>query len=151
MFLCAKAVVPYMLRANSGSIVNVSSVSGLRALRPEPAYAASKAAVNALTWSIALEFASKGVRCNAVAPGLIHTPLVTGMIEQQAAAHGATHLSPAALQEGLAKRDAASPTGAMGQPADVAALVVWLISDAAKYVNGSLVPVDGGLSMKGAL
>lgn len=146
-FLCARACMPHMLRAGGGSVVNVSSVSGLRALRAEPAYAASKGAVNSLTTSIALEFAGRGVRCNALAPGLIRTPLVEAMIRSQSAGE----VSPEALAAALATRDASSPTGAMGRPVDCAALAVFLISDAARYVNATLIPVDGGLSMRGKL
>lgn len=146
-FLCAKAAMPHMLRGGGGSVVNVSSVSGLRALRAEPAYTASKGAVNSLTMSIALEFAGRGVRCNALAPGLIRTPLVEVMIRSQSAGE----VSPEALAAALAARDASSPTGAMGRPVDCAALAVFLISDAARYINATLIPVDGGLSMRGKL
>lgn len=148
MVLCCKAVIPYMLQRGSGSIVNVSSLSGCRAIRPEPAYSASKGAVNALSFAIALEFAARGIRTNAIAPGLIRTPLVVSMTKRQL---GDDACDAAAIAAALAKRDAASPTGRMGTPPDVAALAVWLVSDASKYVNAAQIPVDGGLAMRGAL
>lgn len=149
-FLCIKHALPHMLEKGCGSIVNVGSLSGVRSLRPEVAYATSKGAVNSLTMSVALEFAGRGVRCNAVLPGLIRTPLVTAMVKKRKAASGQA-LRDEELASALAARDASSPTGRMGEPKDCAAVIAFLVSDASAYVNGAEIPVDGGLSMKAAV
>lgn len=150
MFLCIKHALPHMLERGCGSIVNVGSVSGVRAVRPEVAYAASKGAVNSLTMSVAMEFADRGIRCNAVLPGLIKTPLVSAMLRQKAASSGQT-LGEQELASALAARDAASPTGRMGEPGHCASLIAFLMSDASAYVNGTEIPVDGGLCMRAAV
>jgi len=137
MFLMCKHAVPALLQAGGGAIVNVSSLSGLRALRPETAYATSKAAVNALTQNVAMEFAARKLRCNAIVPGLMDTPLVRVSL-------GAGK-SPAEVEALVAARHALSPTGRMGDGWDVAKLAVFLASDEAAYINGQCLSVDGGL------
>ena len=137
-FLTIKHAIPHMLRQGRGAIVNVSSVGSIRWTGLSYlAYATSKAVVNQLTQSVALEYAAQGIRCNAVLPGLLDTPLVqTGL----AAAYGGD------LDAARAARDAQSPTGKMGDAWDVAYASLYLASDEAKYVNGHLLVVDGGLS-----
>jgi len=149
-FLCIRQVIPHMLQRGRGSIVNVGSLSGVRALRPEVAYAASKGALSSLSMSVALEFADRGIRCNTVLPGLIDTPLVSAMLRQQAAVRGAD-LAEGQLAAALAARDRASPTGRMGRAWDCASLVAFLLSDASAYVSAAEIPVDGGLSKRAAL
>jgi NAD(P)-dependent dehydrogenase (short-subunit alcohol dehydrogenase family) len=134
-YLTARHVLPAMLARRSGCIVNVSSTASIRDTGyTYPAYNATKAGVNQLTVSLALTYAGSGIRSNAVLPGLIDTPLVSQQITTDAAA--------------LAARHAASPTGQMGSPWDVANVSVFLASDAAAYVNGVCLPVDGGLSAR---
>jgi NAD(P)-dependent dehydrogenase (short-subunit alcohol dehydrogenase family) len=137
-FLTTKHVLPHMERQGRGSIVNVSSVGSIRWTGISYlAYATSKAAVNQLTQSVALEYAAKGIRCNAVLPGLMDTPLVqTGLAD----AYGGD------LEAARASRSARSPTGKMGDAWDVAHASLFLASDEASYVNGHLLVVDGGLS-----
>lgn len=139
VFLTCKYVLPAMREAGSGSIINISSVAALRDVGYDyPAYMAAKAAVNQLTVSIALQNADRGIRANSVAPGLIDTPLVRAQLHSQAAS----------IDELLAVRHAASPTGRMGTPWDVAHASVFLASDEAAYVNGVCLPVDGGLTCR---
>src|SRR5262249_17792459 len=138
-YLTCRAVLPHMLAQKSGAIVNVSSIGAIRTSpAPLASYAASKAALNQFTTVIALEYANQGIRANAVMPGLIDTPMAGG---QMVGHYG----SP---EELAAKRNARSPTGKLGESMDVAHAVLFLASDEAKYINGALLPVDGGLSAK---
>ncbi|GAA2552437.1 SDR family NAD(P)-dependent oxidoreductase [Pseudonocardia hydrocarbonoxydans] len=133
VFLSARATLPHLVRRR-GCIVTVSSTASIRWTGyPYPGYAAAKAAVNQLTRSLAVEYAGR-VRVNAVLAGLIDTPLV---YRQLAGAD-----DPADVR---ARRDALSPTGAMGTAYDVAHAALFLASDEAAYVTGALLPVDGGL------
>jgi NAD(P)-dependent dehydrogenase (short-subunit alcohol dehydrogenase family) len=127
-----------MVRQGRGAIVNVSSIGSIRWTGlPYLAYATSKAAVNQLTRSMALEYAATGIRCNAVLPGLMDTPLVqSGLAE----AYGGD------IAAARAERDARCPTGRMGDAWDVAHASLYLASDESRYVNGHLLVVDGGLS-----
>jgi NAD(P)-dependent dehydrogenase (short-subunit alcohol dehydrogenase family) len=138
VFRSCKYAIPHLLH-RGGAIVNVSSLASIRWTGyPYPAYSASKAAVNQLTQSLALHYAAKGIRVNAILPGLIHTPLV---YQQLAGEHG----NAEAMR---AQRDAASPTGRMGSAWDVANTALFLASDEAAYINGVTLPVDGGLHAK---
>lgn len=139
VFLACKHVLPEMLERRRGVIVNVSSIASTRSIGYDfPAYMAAKAAVSQLTVSLALTHAADGIRVNAVAPGLIDTPLVRAQLSSQADS----------VEQLLAARHAASPTGRMGTPWDVANAALFLASDDAAYVNGVCLPVDGGLSMR---
>jgi NAD(P)-dependent dehydrogenase (short-subunit alcohol dehydrogenase family) len=134
-YLTCRHTLPHMLEAGRGVIVNVSSLAGIRDTGyVYPAYSAAKAAVNQLTVSIALTYAGRGIRANAIMPGLIDTPLVTAQLVDD--------------PEALAARHARSPTGRMGTPHDVANAAVFLASDRAAYVNGVCLPVDGGLAAR---
>lgn len=134
-YLSVRHTLPGMIRAGRGAIVNVSSVASIRDTGyVYPVYNATKAALNQFTVSLALTYAAHGIRANAVLPGLIDTPLVSNQITDDPAR--------------LAARHAASPTGRMGSPWDIANASVFLASDAAAYVNGVCLPVDGGLSAR---
>ena len=134
-YLAIRAVLPVMLAQRRGAIVNVSTVASIRVPHaPLPGYGASKAGLNQLTRAVALRHARDGIRANAVLPGLIDTP----MVRAQLMAHYRTEA------ELVAARDAQSPTGRMGRPEDVAEAVAFLASDRAAYINGVLLPVDGG-------
>ncbi len=137
MFLTCQAVLPLFLEQGGGAIVNVSSLSAVKAARPELAYATSKGAVNALTINIAMEFADRNIRCNALVPGLINTPMVADAMKDNYGDGG--------VEQMVAARDALSPTGRMGEAWDVADAAVFLASDEARYINGMLLHVDGGL------
>jgi len=127
-FVAIRAAARHMLRQRSGAIINLSSFSGLEGNRGQGNYAASKAGLIGLTKTAAKELAGKGVRCNAVAPGFIQTEM-TDVLPQQ--------VKDAALGQIPLKR--------FGQPADVAKAVAFLASDAAGYITGQVLSVDGGL------
>lgn len=135
-FLTTKYVLPHMLERGKGSIINVASVGGMRYIGYNyPSYTATKAGLIGYTQTIALEYASRGIRANTIAPGYIETPM---MYRQISGAYES-------VEEMVAARNALSPTGKMGESQDVAAAAVFLASDAAKYINGVCLPVDGGL------
>ena len=141
MFLTCKHVLPTMERQRSGAIVNISSLAAIRAAPyPMLVYNTSKAAVNGLTRSIAMQYADRGIRANAIMPGLIETPMA---MEGIAAGLG---IPRAELKR---RRDAAVPMKHMGEAWDVAWAAVYLASDEARYVTGVLLPVDGGVTLKG--
>jgi NAD(P)-dependent dehydrogenase (short-subunit alcohol dehydrogenase family) len=139
-FLACKHVLPVMEAQGSGAIVNVSSIAGLRmgGERTHVAYSASKAGVIAFSKSVALAYARRGIRCNTVVPGLMHTPLVEHRLVRQLGANDAEAL--------IAKRHAMVPVGHMGTGWDVAHAVLFLVSDEAKYVTGTEIVVDGGIT-----
>lgn len=138
-FLTIRHALPHMLERGRGAIVNVSSIASIRDVGyVYPAYNASKAAVNQLTVSLALTYADRGIRANAVLPGLIDTPI----------GRTAPREAGVDVEAQLATRHAASPTGRMGSPWDVANAALFLLSDRAAYVNGVCLPVDGGLTAR---
>lgn len=127
-FHMIRACLPLFIRRRAGSIVNITSVSGMMGNPGQANYASSKAGLIGLTKTIAREVASRGITVNAVAPGFIQTDMTAGMNE-------------AALQKGLA----AVPMGRIGKPEDVANAVSFLASDAASYITGCVLKVDGGM------
>ena len=133
-----RIVAPLMAKQGGGAIVNISSIAGLRHLGNElAAYAASKAGLQHFSRVTAVRYAPHGVRVNTVIPGLMNTPLVA---ERLAKSQGG---DAAAL---IAKRNARTPTGKMGDAWDVAWAAVYLASDEAKFVTGAELVVDGGLT-----
>jgi NAD(P)-dependent dehydrogenase (short-subunit alcohol dehydrogenase family) len=131
VWLCMKHEIPYMLKRGRGAIVNTASAAGLVAAPSNPAYPASKHGVVGLTKSAAIEYARRGIRVNCVCPG----PIRTGMNESLMAT------SP----EIIAKMDDKVPMGRIGEPEEVAAAAIFLCSDAASYITGAALPVDGGI------
>jgi 3-oxoacyl-[acyl-carrier protein] reductase len=130
VFNVCQAAVPYMMRKRSGSIINLSSVSGEKGGRGQTNYAASKGAINALTKSLAVELAKRNIRVNAVAPGVIETDMsksVRDLAEQEI------------LNNILLRR--------FGHAEEVANLVTFLGSDMASYITGEVISVDGGFKM----
>lgn len=137
-FLTAKYALPHMLVQGAGSIVNIASINGVRAIPfPKLAYAASKAAMIAISREIAIQYASQGIRSNVVLVGLIKSPIV---VENNTALYGGD------VAQMWAKRDAMSPTGKQGEVWDIANASLFLASDEAAYINGAVLPVDGGIT-----
>lgn len=138
MFLTCKYVLPVMVEQRSGVIINISSIASARWTGvPYISYYASKAAINQFTRAVALQYADKGIRVNAILPGLINTPMIIEPLKRLGN-----------LDEMLTSRDAMCPTKKMGTAWDVAYAAVFLASDEAKYITGVLLPVDGGLTCK---
>jgi NAD(P)-dependent dehydrogenase (short-subunit alcohol dehydrogenase family) len=142
-FLGCKYAIPAMEAAGGGAIVNISSVAALRmsAGRPHSAYSASKAGIIAFSKSVAMAHARRGIRCNTVIPGLMHTPLVEHRLVRQLGANDAEAL--------IARRHASVPVGHMGSGWDVAHAVLFLVSEEARYVTGAELAVDGGFTAAG--
>jgi 3-oxoacyl-[acyl-carrier protein] reductase len=128
VFLCTRAVAPHMIRAGRGVILNASSVVGLYGNFGQTNYAATKAGVISFTKTWARELGRYGIRVNAVAPGFIATDMVKAM--------------PQKVLDGMAAK---TPLNLLGEPMDIANAYAWLASDAAKFVSGAVLSVDGGL------
>jgi NAD(P)-dependent dehydrogenase (short-subunit alcohol dehydrogenase family) len=136
VYVTSRAVLPAMIAQRSGSIVNVSSAIAETGLARRVSYAASKGAVLALTRSMQVDCAPHGIRVNAVLPGTIMTPFVERYLRE-------SYSDP---EEGLRAIRARQLTGELGRPEDVAQAVLYLASDEARFVLGSGLAVDGGLS-----
>ena len=130
VWLCMKYEIPHMVQQGSGAIVNTASGAGLIGVKRMAAYVASKHGVIGLTKTAALEYAKSGVRVNAVCPGVIQTAMVERVSGRR--------------PDVLEKMIAAEPIGRSGQPEEIAESVVWLCSDAASFVTGHAMAVDGG-------
>lgn len=130
-WLCMKYQIPQMLEQGFGAIVNSSSVAGLVGIPDQPIYVASKHGVAGLTKSAAVEYADRGIRINAVCPGLVNTPLMDRI-----------YASNPELKE---EADRWQPIGRIGKPEEIAEAVIWLCSDKASFVVGHMMTVDGGL------
>jgi 3-oxoacyl-[acyl-carrier protein] reductase len=128
VFLCTRAIVPHMIRQGAGVILNASSIVGLYGNFGQTNYAATKAGVISFTQTWARELGRFGIRVNAVAPGFIATEMVKAM-----------------PQKVLDSMSARTPLAKLGDPADVANAYVWLASDAARFISGAVLSVDGGL------
>ena len=127
-FLCCKEAARRMVRQRHGRIINLSSVVALRGNAGQANYSASKAGVIGLTKSVARELASRGITCNAVAPGFIQTDMTENLGDNNPLLNSI-------------------PLGRMGKPEDIAAAVAFLASDSAAYITGEVLKVDGGLAI----
>ena len=134
VWLCMKYEIRQMLQQGGGAIVNTASAAGLVGSHGMPAYSAAKHGVVGLTRTAALEYARHGIRVNAVCPGVIQTPMVAELIARHPGIEG--------------RLIGAEPMGRAGQPEEIAEAVVWLCSDAASFVTGLPMAVDGGLTAR---
>jgi 3-oxoacyl-[acyl-carrier protein] reductase len=130
-YLCSKAVLRGMMRRRWGRIINVSSLAGLAGNAGQCNYAAAKAGLIGFTRSLAKEVGARNITVNAVAPGFIETDMTAGLAE-------------AWKQEALKM----TPVGRFGEPEEVAAMVAYLASDAAAFITGQVISIDGGLGMR---
>ncbi|MCB1054224.1 MAG: 3-oxoacyl-ACP reductase FabG [Acidobacteria bacterium] len=128
VFLCARAIVPHMIRRGAGVVINASSVVGLYGNFGQTNYAATKSGVISFTKTWARELGKRGIRVNAIAPGFIATEILQAMPEK--------------VLGGMVQH---TPLARMGTPEEVAEAYLWLASDAASYVHGAVLSVDGGL------
>ncbi|MAE66297.1 MAG: 3-oxoacyl-ACP reductase [Phycisphaeraceae bacterium] len=141
MFLTCKAVLPRMAAQGGGAIVNISSVAGIRHLGVDyVSYSVTKGAIIPFTRSVAMQYADRGIRANAILPGFMNTPMI---VEPLRDAYGAGD-----VDRMIAVRDAMCPMGKMGDAWDVAYAALFLASDEAKYITGAELVVDGGLTCK---
>jgi NAD(P)-dependent dehydrogenase (short-subunit alcohol dehydrogenase family) len=141
IWLAMKYELPAMLRTGGGSIVNVSSVNGLSAAPMAVAYCVAKHGLHGLSKTAAAEYAAQGIRINVVCPGAHLTPMLQGVFDM---------LSPDAPDKAAAMYRALIPIGRIGEPPECARAIAWLLSDAASYVTGAVLTVDGGLSLRAA-
>jgi NAD(P)-dependent dehydrogenase (short-subunit alcohol dehydrogenase family) len=136
-----RAVAPRMAKNGGGVILNLASIASLIGLKDRFAYSASKGAVLTMTYSVAIDYAQKGVRCNCMCPARIHTPFVDGYLKEN---------YPDNRDEMFQKLSEYQPIGRMGEPYEVAALAHYLCSDEASFLTGAAYPIDGGVcSMPG--
>nr|WP_239074148.1 SDR family NAD(P)-dependent oxidoreductase [Streptomyces sp. SID10853] len=139
MWMTCKYVLPHMRARGRGAVVNISSMAGLLAGGEAIAYSTSKSAVHAMTRSLALEYAPHGVRVNAVAPGMMDTPMGVDSVARS---------SGARREEVAARRASLVPMGHQGTGQDVADAALFLASDESAFITGVVLPVDGGFTLR---
>jgi 2-keto-3-deoxy-L-fuconate dehydrogenase len=135
-FLCAKAAVRHFLAKGGGVLVNMSSIAAVIGVPERLAYSTTKGAIHAMTYSIAVDYMKKNIRCNSIVPARVHTPFVDGFVKKN---------YPGQEAEMLQKLHAYQPIGRMGKPEEVAALALYLCSDEASFITGQAFPIDGGV------
>ena len=134
-FLCCKHLGPHLIERRRGAVINIASIAGLAGWANAASYGPSKAAVANFTQQLAAEWGPHGIRVNAIAPGFIASEWMQREIET-----GQTNPEP---------RIARTPLGRLGEPIDIALVAVFLASDLARFVNGVILPVDGGVTAQG--
>jgi NAD(P)-dependent dehydrogenase (short-subunit alcohol dehydrogenase family) len=135
VYNCLHACIPFMKKSGGGVIVNMSSVAALVALPDRFAYSMSKGAVTTMTYSVARDYINDNIRCNGIAPGRVHTPFVDGYLKKN---------YPGQEKEMYEKLAKTQPIGRMGEPREIAQLALYLCSDEASFITGSIYPIDGG-------
>ncbi len=136
-FLCAQAAAPAMVEAGGGSIINQGSVAALVGIANFASYCAAKGAVVALTRSMSVDLAPRGVRVNVICPGTVYTPLMEPMLTARGGGD---------MAAGLALTVAKYPIGRLGTPEEIAAVALFLASDDSSFLTGSVVTADGGMT-----
>jgi len=137
MYFMTKLILPKMIKQNKGSIINISSIaSSLRGLPNRFVYGTTKAAIIGFTKSIASDFIKNNIRCNAIAPGTVHTPSWEGRVQ--------TAKDPAQAKKDFIARQ---PMGRLGTPEEIASLAIYLASDESEFVTGVTHAIDGGMSI----
>lgn len=136
VFFCLKAGLPLLVKNGGGVVLNIASIASLIGLPDRFAYSMSKGAVLTMTYSVAADYLKKNVRCNCICPARIHTPFVDGFLKKN---------YPGEEQKIFDKLSAAQPIGRMGKPEEVAALALYLCSDASSFLTGAAYPLDGGV------
>ena len=141
VFLGTRAAIAAMRKSGGGSIVNLSSVAGINGYTRQAAYCASKGGVRLLTKSTAVECAEQGwnIRCNSVHPGVIDTPMARALLQG---------VDPEVAKQRLERLKALHPMNRLGEPRDIAEAVLFLASDASKFVTGAELVVDGGMTAR---
>ncbi len=132
---CIHVCVPHMLKQGKGVIVNMCSVVASVGIPERFAYSTSKGAILAMTLSVAKDYVKKGIRCNCISPGRVHTPFVDGYLQKN---------YPGREQEMFEKLAATQPIGRMAEPEEVASLALFLCSDEGAFLTGTDYPIDGG-------
>ncbi|MEQ8878229.1 MAG: SDR family oxidoreductase, partial [Cyclobacteriaceae bacterium] len=135
VFHCLSVCIPFMQKSGGGAIINMSSVAAELGIPDRFAYSMSKGAVSAMTLSVAKDYLADNIRCNAIAPGRVHTPFVDNFIQKN---------YPGKEQEMFEKLSKTQPIGRMGKPEEIAGLIQYLCSDEASFITGSIYPIDGG-------
>ncbi len=136
-FLCSRAAVPYLAATGAGAIVNQGSVAALVGVPNFAAYCAAKGAVVALTRSMAVDLAPRRIRVNAICPGTVLTPLMEPLLRSRGGGD---------LEAGLAKTVVKYPIGRLGTPEEIASAALFLASDQASFLTGSILAADGGMT-----
>jgi NAD(P)-dependent dehydrogenase (short-subunit alcohol dehydrogenase family) len=137
VYHCLSSSVPRMLEQGGGVILNLASIASLVGVKDRFAYSMSKGAVLTMTYSVAIDYVDKGIRCNCICPARIHTPFVDGYLKKHHSGHEA---------EVFEKLSRYQPIGRMGTPEEVAALTAFLCSDEAAFITGAAYPLDGGVT-----
>jgi NAD(P)-dependent dehydrogenase (short-subunit alcohol dehydrogenase family) len=136
-FLCSQAAAPSMVAAGGGSIINQGSVAALVGIANFASYCAAKGAVVALTRSMSVDLAPRGVRVNVICPGTVYTPLMEPMLRARGGGD---------MDAGLALTAAKYPIGRLGTPEEIAAVALFLASDDSSFLTGSVITADGGMT-----
>lgn len=138
VFYSVRSVLPTMMEQRSGSLILQSSLAGLKGMANLASYSAAKGGVIGLARQVAIEYAGYGIRCNAICPGTIDTPLVREAYRQRFGEEGAA----AAIE----RRAQDYPLGRLGSPSDIASYATYLASDESVWVTGTVLPIDGGVN-----
>jgi NAD(P)-dependent dehydrogenase (short-subunit alcohol dehydrogenase family) len=139
VYLCAQTAVRRMLERGGGVILNMCSIAALIGVEDRFAYSTSKGAVLSMTYSIAVDYMAKNIRCNCICPARVHTPFVDNFIAKNYAGREA---------EMFDRLSRYQPIGRMGTPEEVAAMALYLCSDEASFITGGAFPIDGGVLVK---